>query len=115
MAPTSAFVVLQLSHHGRTGDVFYGGHGGGGFSPLARTFVSNSMGALAAYAELSISLYCQHRRVDYRRDWTPALDRLRADSHRGGLFYVGFSGKQPLYTPGIHGNVHCAVDFVHYS
>ena len=58
------------------------------FLLMAWQVVSGSLGIVGTDAQLSLSLHCEHRRMDDGRNRTAALGSLRIDSHFRRLFQI---------------------------
>src|SRR5205823_13594657 len=105
MARAASASFLQLSHHGWPGDLLCIFDGDFCFAALARQAVYYPMGALAADAELSSSVYRKHRGVDDRRDRATALGCVWVNSHIRRLFQIRFGRERAVYSPWIHGTL----------
>ena len=68
--------------------------------------------ALAAH--LSIPLHCQHRWLDDRRTWPPALAHLWADADQRGLLEQRIGRQWTLHTHWLHGALYVAGPAVHH-
>src|SRR5208283_6192384 len=106
MARPPAAIVLQLSHHGRTGHVLRTDHGDRSLSALARQVIPDALGAMAAFVELSASLHRQYRRLDDGRNGTPAMGGLWFDSHLPGLQQIYLQRQWSINPDRFHGTVH---------
>src|SRR5437588_598659 len=69
-------LVLQLSHHGRTGNSFHRHYANRSFPSVARKAVWHAMDALGSHAKPALSLHCQHRGLDDCRNRSPAMAGL---------------------------------------
>ena len=107
--------LLQLPHHGGTGDDVHRDHGGGGVPAVARKAVRRALDAVDPAACAAVPLHREHRGMDDGGDRTPALAGVRADAHRGRLLEDGLRGQRHVHAAGVHGHVHGAGDPVPVS
>ena len=72
-------------------------------SALAQAALHGALGAMGAAAQLSAALHRQHRRLDDRRTWPPALAHLRPDAHQRGVLENRLGRQWPVYVVRLHG------------
>src|SRR5450756_359829 len=106
MAVDAAFAVLQLPHHGGTGNVLCGPDGDCGLPVMARKAVHDAMDPVAYPAQLSASLHCKHCGLDDGGDWPSAVAGVWADPNLGGRFLAHRRGDKPVYAAGFSGHVY---------
>src|SRR5579864_1053683 len=107
--------LLQLSHHGGTGDDLHRDDGRGGDAALAREAFRGALDVVDSSARPAVPLHCQHSRVDDGRTGPAAVAGLWINANGGRIFEDGFGGEWNVYAVGILGHVHGAWDSVFVS
>src|SRR5258707_1366204 len=74
-----------------------------------------ALDTLATDAQRAATVHCQHRGMDYRRDWPAALADLRTDAHYTRLISSRKRGKRLVYADRFYGYVLGPCDSLAFS
>src|SRR6516162_2396676 len=110
MARYDSASLLQLSRHGRPRNDLHRCDGLVRVSALARKTLQCALDALDSDARRAAPIYREHRRLDDRRAWPPALVDLRSHAYRAGHLAKGRRGQYMVHIDRLYGHVHFAGD-----